>query len=178
MKSDFKWPVMVLIILLTFAGIYAFSYWRQLNLVEEPLRDKLLELENIADVNIYSSTPKVTINIVLDKGDNLPQLYNNVEEVALSIYEEDSFNISITDKRTPYLNNLYEEIHFSLMEGERLGNYSKMKEEISHILGQEQNLDSYHLWVDQKRIYLLLTSGDSFLCEITPISSYQTRIKL
>lgn len=161
---------MVLIILLTFLGIYAFSYWRQLNLVEEPLRDKLFALENIADVDIGSAPNRITIDITLERGDNLPQLYNDIEEATLSVYEEGSFNISIIDKRTPYLSSLYEKIHYSLMEGERLGNYSKMKEEVTSILEKEQGLDFFYLWVDQKRIYLLLTSGDKFLCEVISLS--------
>lgn len=161
---------MILVFILTFTVIYAVFCWRQLNVVEKPLTEKLLDLDYIAAVNIDSSSNKIAVNICLEKVDNLPQLYKDVENTILASYEEDSVEIFFKDKRTSYLNSLYEEIHYSLMEGERLGNYSKMKQETTHILEQEQDLD-FRLWVDQKRIYLLLSSEDSFLCEIIPLSS-------
>ena len=91
-----------------------------------------------------------------------------IEEILISTYGQDSFKITLADNRS-YLESVYGKIHFALMEGERLGNYSAMSEEIFEQLKQEESLKNYRLWVDQKRIYLLLATSKSTLCEVIPV---------
>jgi uncharacterized protein YueI len=78
--------------------------------------------------------------------------------------------LTILDKRDPYLESLYEKVHYALMEGERRGNYSYMNKEISLLLSDEKGLVNYHLWVDQERIYLQLFSEENYLYEVIPIN--------
>ena len=68
------------------------------------------------------------------------------------------------------MESLYEKVHYALMEGERRGNYSDMNKEIFLLLNDEMDLVNYHLWVDQEKIYLQLSSDGNYLYEVIPIN--------
>jgi hypothetical protein len=168
---NLKWPVVVLAFLLTFTSIYAVNYWRQQRLIKEPLKEALLEIEAVKDVDIKSKSKQNTeISITLNKVGDLYKTYQNIEEVLLLTYAGNSFQITLIDQRDTYLESLYGKIHFALMEGERLGNYTKMSHEIFQLLEQEQDLEYYRLWVDQKRIYVQLSAKDNYLYEVIPLT--------
>ena len=169
MRLNLKWPVVFLVFLLTFASIYVANSWRQQHLVKEPLKETLLAIESVKSVDINSSKKNTKVLVTLNKAENISRTYKDIEESMLATYAEDSFKIVLVDNRNAYLESLYDKIHFALMEGERLGNYKEMNREISRILVQEEGLDSYRLWVDQKRIYLQLVSEDYYLFEIVPL---------
>jgi hypothetical protein len=169
-RLHLKWPVVILAFLLTFASIYAINYWRQQRLIKEPLKEALLEIEAVKDVNIKNNKQNTEVLITLNKVGDLSKTYNSLEEVLLLTYAENSFKITLIDKRDTYLESLYGKIQFALMEGERLGNYTEMSKEISRLLEQEQDLEDYRLWVDQKRIYLQLSAKDNFLYEVIPLT--------
>ncbi|HAA34978.1 MAG TPA: hypothetical protein DCD97_06660 [Firmicutes bacterium] len=169
MRFNLKWPVVIMVFLLTFASIYAVNYWRQQRLIKEPLKEALLEIEAVEDISIKNKQ-NTEILVTLGKVEDLSKTYKSIEEIMLLTYPENSFKITVIDRRNTYLESLYEKVHFSLMEGERLGNYTKMSKEVVRLLEQEQELGDYRLRVDQKRIYLQLAAGDNFLYEVVPLT--------
>lgn len=160
---------MLVVCALTFAGIITLHQWRQRTFIMVPLTEELANIEGVLKVEINDLGREKEINITLSEVEFLPETYQNIEEVLISFFKEENFKINLIDQRNTYLIFLYEKIHFALMEGERLGNYSKMNNDISLLLGKEKNLSFYRLWVDQKRIYVHLSSKDGFLFEIIPI---------
>ncbi|NMB41331.1 MAG: hypothetical protein GX996_05285 [Firmicutes bacterium] len=171
MRIDLKWPVVIIALLLTLAMVYTLNYWRHQHLIKEPLKEALLEIEEVECVDISNNKNNIEVLVTLNQTEDLSQTYGEIEEIMLSTYAENSFKVILVDNRNTYLESLYEEIHFAVMEGERLGNYTQMKKEISCLLEQEKKLDSYLLRVDQKRIYLQLASKDGFLYEVIPLIS-------
>jgi len=175
-RINLKWPVVILAFLLTFASIYAVNYWRQQRLIKEPLKEALLEIEAVKDITIISNKQGTEILVTMDKAADLCKTYQNIEGVLLLTYPENSFKITLLDKRNAYLESLYDRVHFALMEGERLGNYTEMNKEISQLLGPEEELEGYRLQVDQKRIYLQMATKDSYLYEVIPITFSTTEV--
>ncbi|NLJ56985.1 MAG: hypothetical protein GX334_08075 [Firmicutes bacterium] len=170
MRIPHKYVVVFLVFLFTCGCIYAFNVWHQQRRVKEPLAETLLQIEGVGDVELINDGRKETeVCIVLDAVDNLPKTYNRIEEALSSAYKKDSYIITLTDNRDPYLESVYTKIHFALMEGERMGNYGAMSKEVFRQLEQEKDLKNYNLWVDQKRIYLLLATSKSNLYEVIPV---------
>jgi len=169
----FSWPVMILVMLLTFAAIYAINQWHQQRVVKEPLMEKLEQLESVQSVAVSAagSDKKVTYIISLSKADNLPETYREMEEIMLSTYKKDEYLLLVEDNRNSYLESIYERVQFALMEGERTGNYTGMNEEVARLMEKEEDEPAYHLWVDQNRIYFALSSGPYNLYEIIPVRS-------
>ncbi len=167
MKISLKWPVVIIAFLITFSLIYVANYWRQQNLVVEPLREQLLTLDAVEAVSMEVGKAN-EISVTLGYVPHFAEVYREIESV-LEVRGEDVEKLTIVDRRNPYLLSLYEKIQFALMEGERQGNYTKMNKEIKLILAEEKELQSYSLSVDQEAIYLQLGAGEYFLYEVIPI---------
>lgn len=167
MKLNLKWSVVIIAFIITFSIIYAANYWSQQRLVMEPLMEELLSLDGVEDVQIANVNDK-EIYISLSQVSRLAETYRDIEDILKSRNESES-HVIVVDKRSEYLEGIYEKIHFALMEGERKGNYTEMKKGINFFLKDERGLDSYSLTVDQKRIYLQLDAGNYFLYEIIPL---------
>ena len=165
-----KYIVAFLVFLLTCGCIYVINAWHQQCLVREPLADTLLQIEGVGDLEIINDSRKETeVYITLDEVEDLPKTYSCIEEVLASTYKQGSYKITLADNRDPYLESVYIKIHFALMEGERLGNYGAMSKDVFMLLEQEEGLENFRLWVDQKNIYLLLTTSKSSLYEVIPV---------
>ena len=61
MRLNLKWPVVIMVFLLTFASIYAVHYWRQQRLVKEPLMEALMEIEAVEDISINNNKQNTEI---------------------------------------------------------------------------------------------------------------------
>ena len=170
MKFNFRWPIVLLALVLTVSGIYGINYWRQQRLIDEPLKESLLKVDGVEKVNITSYNQNNKISVTLQEVKNLSKTYREIERILDLTYAQGSYRLNILDKRDPYLESLYEKVHYALMEGERRGNYSSMNKEISLLLNDEIDLKNYHLWVDQERIYLQLSSEGNYLYEVIPIN--------
>ena len=176
LKLTLRWPVVLIAFVITFSFIYAANYWRQENLVKEPLREQLLSLENVDDVEIYGRKEQ-EISISLGPVPKLATAYRDIQAVLQS-HDGGTARINIQDQRDPYLISVYEKIHFALMEGERQGNYTEMNAKIDLLLNEEKKLTSYSLTVDQDRIYLQLNAGEHYLYEIISLTNSSTTEKI
>lgn len=170
-NSTFRWPVMVLVMLLTVAMIYGLNQWHQQRVVEEPLIEKLEQLDSVqrVEVSTIGDEGKISFIITLSECEKLPETYKKMEELLRSCYKKDEYLLIVADNRNSYLKSIYEKVQFALMEGERTGNYTKMYEEVSGLIEKEESELVHHLWVDQNRIYFVLSSGPYNLYEIIPV---------
>lgn len=169
MKLTLKWPVVIITFILTFSLIYGANYWRQQNLVMEPLREELLSLEMVEGVQIEKGRNK-KITVLLGRVPNLALAYQEIEAILQARNEEFGI-VVITDRRDEYLSFVWEQIHLAVMEGERQGNYTQMNKEISLALRGTNGLLDYAVYVDQQRIYLALMNEEAYLYEIIPIKN-------
>ena len=167
MKFALKWPVVITAFIITLSLIFGANHWHQQNLVMAPLREQILSLDAVHDVQVESGTEK-TFTISLGQVPRFADTYREIQKILQS-HNEDNSKIIIIDRRNAYLNSLYARIHFALMEGERQGNYTAMNSKITSLLEGEKELLSYFVVVDQERIYLQLNTEDHYLYEIIPI---------
>jgi len=178
MRFNLKWQIVIIAFIFTFAAICAFNFWRQHRLVKEPLKEALLNIDAVKEVNIKSENQQhMEILITLDKVDDLSKTYQEIEKIVALRFPENSVKIFLIDKRNAYLETVLEKLHFALMEGERLGNYTEMSDKIYLLLEQENELERYRLRVDQKYIYLQLESKSYYLYEIIPITFSTAEVK-
>lgn len=170
--STFRWPVMLIVALLTFGAIFAFNLWHQQRIIKEPLLESLQQMDGVQSVEVSTQehSQKMIYLVTLSDANNLPAVYSQMDELLLSTYHNrDNYLLLLAENSNSYLQSVYEKIQFALMEGERTGNYTGMNEEVSRLLEQEEDKVDYSLWVDQDRIYLFLSSGSNYLYKIIPI---------
>ncbi|MGI5882757.1 MAG: hypothetical protein ACOX7L_06775 [Dethiobacteria bacterium] len=167
---SFRWPIMVLVMLLTFGIVLGFNFWHQQR-VKAPLVEKLQQLEGVRgiEVSTLEKSKKLRFVVALGVTNNMPDTYRKMDELLLSACNEDGYQLILSDKKSPYLEQVYDKIQFALMEGERTGNYTVMKEEIDRLIEQEKTELDYRLWVDQERIYLFISSGPHYLYKVIPV---------
>lgn len=170
-NTTFRWPIMVLVMVITCTAIYAFNQWHQQRVIKEPLIGKLEQIEGVQSVEVETTgnQGKTSYIITLSEVNNLPEIYRKMDELLLSTYKNDEYLLILADNRNSYLESVYDRIQFALMEGERTGNYTEMNEEVLRVMGEEKEELEYRLWVDQKRIYVFISSGPYYLSEIVPI---------
>lgn len=168
----FRWPIMLMVMLLTFGAIYAFNLWHQQRIIKEPLLESLKQVDGVQSVEVSTQdhSKKIIYLVTLEDAGNLPVTYSQMDELLLSTYhKKDNYLLLLTDNRNSYLQSVYEKIQFALMEGERTGNYTRMDEEVSRLIEREEDKVDYRLWVDQDRIYLFISAGSNYLYKIIPI---------
>jgi len=169
LRRQFKWPVVVATFIAAFVAIYAFNWWRQENLVIEPLTLSLKEIEGVEEVNISVLRDRDIIDLELAPVDNLATAYQAAEDIIISYYGEEDYQLNILDERDEHLEEAYWRVHITLREGQRLGNYSFMSAETARLLEQDSKITAYRLYVDGQRIYLHLSAGDRYLYEVLEI---------
>ena len=170
MRFPVKYLYAFLAFLFAFGCIYSINVWHQQRLIEEPLSEALMQIEGIEDAKLTNDRKTTEVWITLNEVENLPQTYESIEKILQASYKQGSYKINLVDNRDPYLESVYYKVHFALLEGEKLGNYSTMSEKVFEQLSGEERLKNYRLWVDQKRIYLLLTTSQNNLYEVITVA--------
>jgi len=172
MGNKFKWYIVVIAFVLTFSGVYLFYNWHQQSLVEEPFKEMISEIEGVKGVEIEDHRENTKIYVTMEKVERLNKVYSNIQEAASINYSEGTYDIKLVDERTEYLEEVYDGLHFALLEGSRKGNYRQMNEEISRILSEKEAVNNYRIFVNNEKIFVQVTTQNGFLYEIIPLHTY------
>lgn len=144
-------------------------------MIQDPLIEDLLSIEGVYEVNIAEVSKNRIgrigeVTVCIQSVDNLPETYQKIEKKLSLTLGEGNYSISLCQTDDDFLSQVYHHIHFTLYEGERLGNYSQMIEGINDRLSTFDGILSYQLWVDQERIYLQLNSEHATMNKVIPLN--------
>ncbi len=107
-----------------------------------------------------------TINVTLGDVDNLARTYGEIGETAKTILGKHPARITLTDSRTPELEEIYHAVHFHLQEAIATGNFSAMADRVdakARAGGAEARV-----YVDARNVYLQLHKADASLYAVVP----------
>lgn len=104
MKFALKWPVVITAFIITLSLIFGANHWHQQNLVMAPLREQILSLDAVHDVQVESGTEK-TFTISLGQVPRFADTYREIQKI-LQTHNEDNSKIIIIDRRNAYPNSL------------------------------------------------------------------------
>jgi len=154
----------VIITIIAVLGVLLASYsLHNKYLVEKPLTEKLLAIEGVEKVDINKIDKESYICIQISQVDNIQKSYGKIESMV-----EDSINsnyrIEIKDKRNQKLDRLYDDLQPAIYQGLAQKEFLWLNEQIRE-QSSKKDIDS-RLLVDDKRLYLQLKDGDSYLYRI------------
>lgn len=149
-------------------------YLYQKYMVENPLMEKLSAINEVQKVEIDKTDKVYTIHLHLARVDNIQESYANIESVANTRLKEGSYKIEIEDKRSPQLANLFNEIQPALYQGLAQKQYLWLDEQMQ-VFSRDKNIEA-RLFVDEKRLYLQMKDGDSYLYNINKLNAIEQEI--
>ncbi|MCL5982987.1 MAG: hypothetical protein M1571_10845 [Firmicutes bacterium] len=156
--KNFKWPVAVLVFLLTTAVFAGVVVLRQRQLVNEPLIRRLNDLAGVESVQLRRQDGVQVISVRLAYVPDLATTYRELDRETSSLLGRKSYRLELQDARDETLSAAFSEVHLALYEGERRGNFTAMAGLVSATMA-EFSLREYRLTVDRERIYFQARNG-------------------
>jgi|GEM_PF-1111110 len=163
MAKNREFNILYIIISLFVAlGLFLGSYnLYQKYLVEQPLVKKISNIEEVKSVAINKKDKTYFIEVSLNQVKNIQKTYNNIDAAVREIIKKDNYEIKVKDHRNPQLEQLFQELQPSIYQGLAQMQYQWLD---YHIIerSQEEGI-SANLFVDEKRLYIQLEKGKSYL---------------
>ena len=158
--KDIKWPIVIITCAIAISLFLGIQYWRQKQLIEEPLMLALQEKQGVEEVSLLQKDKTLNIVLTMSKVDDFASFYQRIETKVEEMYRGD-YDVTVVDAPDETLMAAYGNIHLAIYEAIDQGNYVSMGEYVAEV-SQNYELD-YNMVVLEEDIYLQLHHGDSFL---------------
>ncbi|MGS0764680.1 hypothetical protein [Syntrophomonas curvata] len=132
-------------------------------MVEKPLNEKLLHMEEVNKVDVNKVNKLYSIQVRLGKVENIQKSYADIDSIIDSSIKG-NYAIEIKDGRNQRLGKFFDDLQPALYQGLAQKEFLWLAEQLEQ-RSQSQNIKS-QLRVDNKRVYLQLEDGDSYLYSI------------
>lgn len=133
---------------------------------ERPLAGALGENKDVIAYSINDQGPALEIEVKLRQVDNLQQSYSALYQSVQNIVGSRDFKIIIKDERDKTLESLYYHARLAAYEALERGNFLEMADYITRQSAGEGA--RARLTVDEDRLYIQISHGDSYLYEVLP----------
>lgn len=160
--KNFRWPVAVLVFLLTLAVAAGGIIFRERQLQKEPLLNRLKELEAVETVELRQSGSVYLVSVQLAYVPDLAAVYREIDEEIAGVLGQTNYRLELRDRRDEMLAEAYSVVHLALYEGELRGNFTEMSERIDSVMAGF-GLPEHRLTVDEERIYFQARNGGNYL---------------
>ena len=161
------------IVILVIVGIlilyFGVQYYNNIYRIEQPLENKLANLNGVEEVNLLSENDKITIDLKFNTNTAIYNTYIQTEKITENILRNEEYEITINNKLNKNLEQIYYDIHFHLYEGAVIGKFTNMIYEIDDIM-IEHDFQNYNIYIDNNNIYMELVEKDNYYFKII---SYQ-----
>lgn len=145
-------------------GILLGSYnLYQKYMVEEPLIEKLLLIQEINKIDINKVNKLYTFKVYLGKVENIQKSYAEIDSTIDDTIKGE-YNIEIKDERNQRLDKFFDDLQPALYQGLAQKEFLWLDQQINQ---RSRNQDiKARLLVDNKRVYLQLEDGNSYLYSV------------
>ena len=161
------------IVILVIVGIlilyFGVQHYNNIYRIEQPLENKLTDLNGIEKVNSFSENDKLIIELKFNTDTDIYNTYLQSKQITEDMLENKQYEININNQSNKNLDQIYHDIHFHLYEGAVTGNFTNMKYEIDDIM-IEHDFQRYNIYMDNNYIYMELIEKDKYYFKII---SYQ-----
>jgi hypothetical protein len=149
---------LALLTLVAFVGGQAF-YGRMF--IERPLLEQLQSVPGVTEVTVEKYVGSYDITLNLANESNLPTVYRQVTELTKRTLGSDSFELRVTDNRTPKLETLYRQMQIYIEEAVAQGNFSTAAEKLNEVASRFGVRERFY--VDEEFVYLELYQDEAYL---------------
>ncbi len=163
-QKGFRWEVAAISAVLTLA-LLSLGYFAYENLgVRRPLEKALMADPDVISVDMGDWQGAAAIQVEIAKVEDFPATYARLHQLIRDkVGAKEAFRVK--DGRSQDLEKAYHSIHYYLEEASVRGNFGEMMESCQKAL-EEKDLDTFRFTVDKDRIYVQMTKGDAYLCEV------------
>jgi hypothetical protein len=167
--KKYNWSIIVIGILLTFAGASGSYYFWQQNMVTKPLALAIQEIQGIEIVTLDTQDKLqnvLGIDVTLNNINNLQTTYELINHTIKTNIGSKKYKLTLHDHRTPPLEELYYSIHHQIYEGISTGQFSRMYEIIRE---KATAVDTRaQVYVDSNYVYIQLSTATGNLYQVIP----------
>lgn len=164
-RRVFRWEYVVLAAVLTLAVLSLAYYSYESIGVRRPLERALLTDPDVSAVKVVKDGDVQVLEIALAKVSDLSVTYGRLHAVVKDRMGRTAFKVQLKDQRDPFLQDVYQSIHYYLEEASVRGNFGAMIEACSTALA-EAGVSDYKITVDQQHIYVQMARGQSYLYQV------------
>jgi hypothetical protein len=132
-------------------------------MVKKPLAEKLLQVEAVNKVDIKKVNNIYTVQTHLDQVENIQKIYTDLDAI-INDGIKGNYLLEIKDKRNRKLDKFFDDFQPALHQGLAQKEFLWLAQQLEQ-QGQSQDIKA-RLLVDNKRIYLQLEDGNSYLYSI------------
>ncbi|MCR3922970.1 MAG: hypothetical protein NUK65_10735 [Firmicutes bacterium] len=163
--KNFKWPVAVLVFILTLGISVGAVLVRQRQMVNEPLLKRINELENVRTVELRQEDDLQVVVVQLNHVADLSLAYQELQKVITTMLKQDNYRLELVDERDSSLTEAMSAVRLALYEGEQRGNFTEINDYVASTLA-DLNVADHRIAIDKENIYFQMRNGDSYLYEI------------
>jgi hypothetical protein len=160
--KNFRWSIAVLVFFLTLAVAAGIIIFRERQLQNEPLLNRLKQFEPVETVELQENKGVYLISVRLAYVYDLAAVYRQIDRKIESALGDKNYRLELLDRRDETLIAAYSVVHLALYEGERRGNFIEVSDQIKKMMAGF-NLPEHRLTVDGERIYFQARNGEHYL---------------
>jgi hypothetical protein len=160
--KNFRWPIAVTVFILTLATLAGIIIFRERQLQNRPLLNRLKAFEEVETVTLRQSGGVYRVSVQLAYVPDLPAVYREIDGEIAKVLGERNYRLELLDRRDETLSAAYSAVHLALYEGERRGNFTEMSGRIDSLMAGF-DLHEHRLTVDAERIYFQAANGSYYL---------------
>lgn len=162
--KNIRWPVVVMVLVATVAGLGVGQVLYRLQTVDRPLKAFLVGVPEVKSFNVQRDAEGTTIEVKLGPVSDLRTTYSTIVK-GLEKVSKSPTKVVVTDNRDSALDQAYYRMHFSIQESLQRGTFTAAEDAVSREAAAAQ-LKTARLYVDNDRVYLQLSDGDHYLYEV------------
>lgn len=163
-NNEFKTFYLIITVIIALGILLGGYNFYQKYLVEKPLSEKLTLMKEVEKVDIKRVNKTYSVQIYLGETENIQKSYINIESTIDGSIKSGNYKIVIKDNRNKKLDQFYNDLQPALYQGLDQKEFLWLDEQIKQC-SEKQDITA-RLLVDNKRVYLQLEDGNSYLYSI------------
>jgi len=159
-----RWPVVLLTLAISLAGLFGTGYLVKNHTVDQPLLQALSHMEALASYAVSPAGSAQEITVRLKPTADLKEAFAEVDGQARQILKATPYTIHVEDSRTPELEQVANRVDLYVQEGIATGEFAAMADRIEAEAGKLGA--AAQVAVDSRRVYVALLKGQDYMYSV------------
>jgi len=163
--QQIRWPVVLLVLAVTLAGLFGAGYVLKSQTVDQPVRELLAGTPQVESFSVEQTNGLTEITVRFASTVDLKEAYAKLDGDLRGILKGARYRLQVEDRRTPALGRASERIDIYVAEGVATGEFATMADRIeaeAEAVGAEARIG-----IDSERVYVTLRASDGYLFSVT-----------
>jgi hypothetical protein len=170
-NSDFKTAITLVVFVISLGLLLGgYKLYVKYTMVE-PVKQQLQARPAISNVDVARADGQYRIAVQLQQVDNLQQEYIAIQETLDKTLKKTPYKLTITDPAEDKLRDAYVRLQPAIYEAVASNRYVWLDQTLSQYAASTGI--SYHIYVDERFLYLHLADGDGNLYRVIDLKAAQ-----